>query len=151
MAVDLDESDEHLTIPSGLTIQAVHNEETFEEWTHIAASCLQLSDFETYLFDVFADLGFDLSTHYHIGFLKGNPVATSLFFLAAGVAGIYWVGTVPEVRRQGIGIAITLAALLGARAQRYGVGTLYSSPMAYDVYRRLGFQECCKMSHYVMG
>jgi GNAT superfamily N-acetyltransferase len=101
------------------------------------------------LFDLLLDLGFDLPLRHYVGLLNGEPIATAELFLGAGVAGIYGVVTVPEARRQGIGAALTLSPLLEARAMGYRIGILHSSEMGLELYRRLGFQEYCKMSHYV--
>ena len=47
------------------------------------------------------------------------------------------------------GTTLTLAPLREARAMGYRIGLLDSSNMGLGVYRRLGFQEYCKMSYYV--
>ena len=75
-------------------------------------------------------------------------MATSASFYAAGVAGIYCVSTVERARRQGIGAAVTLAALREARDLGFTIGVLTSSEMGYPVYRRLGFVEHCRIGLY---
>jgi ribosomal protein S18 acetylase RimI-like enzyme len=91
----------------------------------------------------------DLPRQLYVGRLKGEPVATSLMFLGAGVAGIYAVSTARRARRQGVGRAMTLVPLLEARAKGYRIGTLHSSPMGLSLYRQLGFQEYCRLRLYM--
>jgi ribosomal protein S18 acetylase RimI-like enzyme len=149
MAADLLALNEDLSVPAGLMIERVEDSETLKKWAY--ASIIGFGLPETYVdawSDLFAGLGFELPLRNYIGILDGEPVATTELFLAAGVAGIYVVTTVPEARRRGIGAALTLAALREARAMGYRIGILHSSSMGLGVYRRLGFEQYCKMGHY---
>jgi GNAT superfamily N-acetyltransferase len=117
---------------------------------HTAVAGFGLPDAsESQCYDLFVGLGYDLPLRNYIGYLHGKPVATAELFLGAGVAGIYWVATVPEARRQGIGAAMTHAALREARELGVRIGILHASELGEEVYRRLGFVEHCRMSHYI--
>lgn len=152
MAVDLLALDDDPPVPSALTIEQVGDVEALKRWSHIFALAFGLPDWVgDAIFGIETSLG--LGQHaprrLYVGLLKGEPVATSLLFLGAGVAGIYCVTTVPDARRQGIGKAMTLVPLLKARAMGYRIGTLHSSPMGLGIYRGLGFQEYCELGRYV--
>jgi GNAT superfamily N-acetyltransferase len=149
MAVDLSALNEDVTAPSGLAIEHVRDTETLKEWAHasIIGCGLPETSVDTW-FDAFAGLGLDLPLRNYVGALDGEPVATSQLFVAAGVAGVYVVATLPEARRQGIGTAMTLAPLREARALGYRTGILHASGMGLGMYHRLGFREYCKLSRY---
>lgn len=78
--------------------------------------------------------------------LRATPVGYSLVLLDEGVAGIYWVGVIKRHRRQGIGSAMTRAAMEFARQREYHYAILQASGEGESVYRRLGFEEVCRMS-----
>lgn len=149
MAVDLQMLNE-VTMPVNLTIKRVDDVDSLGEFVHAAVIGFGLPDpVERLCFDLFTGLGFDLPLYNYIGYLEGKPVATSELFVGAGAAGIYWVSTVPEARRKGVGSAMTQAPLREARDMGYRVGILHSSVQGMDVYRHLGFAEHCQMSYYV--
>jgi ribosomal protein S18 acetylase RimI-like enzyme len=148
MAVELSALNEDLLNPVELVIERVGDRDTLKRWVVAFAAGFELSGSERASFDLYAGLGFDLPLRSYVGFLKGEPVATAQLFLGAGVAGVYCVSTVPQARCCGIGAALTLAALREARDEGYRAGILQSSPMGFRVYRRLGFRELCRMSHF---
>jgi GNAT superfamily N-acetyltransferase len=98
--------------------------------------------------EVYRELGLVDPWRHYLGWLGGEAVATASIYLGAGVAGVYFVMTVPEVRRRGIGGAITLAALREARDSGIQYGVLGSSPAGRSVYARLGFREYCTIDLY---
>ena len=151
MALDLQSLDEPLSYPSQLTIAHVSDEEQLNIWLRVMTAGSEIpEDGLNLLLDVVAKRGMpdDPTIHYYLGMLNGRPVATSLLYLGGGVAGIYNVATLPEVRRQGIGGALTVAPLLHARTLGYRIGVLQASPMGLNLYRRLGFREYCTFHAY---
>lgn len=149
MTADLLELNE-VMIPPHLTIKQVEDVETIREFARAAIISFGPPETnESTVINLMAGLGYDLPLRNYIGYLDGQPVATAELFLGAGVAGIYWVSTVPTARGQGIGAAITQVPLREAREMGYRIGILHSTPMGMGVYTRLGFVEYCRMSHYI--
>jgi ribosomal protein S18 acetylase RimI-like enzyme len=155
MAVDLLALNEDLPAPHGLIIEQVGDVETLKQSCQVAfkgvfgwPDCAVDALLDYYLS---VGLGAQSPRRYYMGWLKGEPVATSELVLGAGVAGIYGVATVPEARRQGIGTAMTLAALREARALGYRVSVLFTGEKGtppFRLYHRIGFREYCKLGGY---
>jgi GNAT superfamily N-acetyltransferase len=149
MAVVLDALVEPVP-PARLSIARVENLDTLRAWNRTFAAGYEIPpQMAEHFRDPIAGIGLDDSLQHYLAYLDGIPVATSSLWLAAGVAGIYNVATLPEARGQGIGAAITLAPLRDARAMGYHAGILQSSEMGFKVYQRLGFRHLCAMDHYV--
>jgi ribosomal protein S18 acetylase RimI-like enzyme len=151
MAVDLRALDQHLSYPSNLTITHVRDNQQLKTWIRVMTIGSEIpQEGLTLLLDMATKQGIkeDSTVHYYLGIVDEQPVATSLLYLGGGVAGIYNVTTLPEVRRQGIGTALTVVPLLEARAKGYRIGTLQSTPMGLNLYRRLGFREYCTFQAY---
>jgi GNAT superfamily N-acetyltransferase len=81
--------------------------------------------------------------------VSGSAVATSRVLLYQGVAMVHGVATVPEARRQGIGSAVTVAALRFARERGCRIGVLQASSMGQGPYRRIGFRQIAPYGRYV--
>jgi GNAT superfamily N-acetyltransferase len=147
MAADLAQLPEDLPPLDGLTIRPVQDLPGLRQWVHVNRVGFGLPDYaEGRLFDLFADVAFGLPMQCYLAELDGQPVGTSQFFLSAGVAGIYNVTVLPEVRGRGIGAAVALAALREARRRGYRISILQASRLGYPVYRRLGFQDYGKLN-----
>ena len=85
---------------------------------------------------------------HFVASLDGAPVGCATVFLGAGVAGLYHVGTVQKARGKGIGKAVTLAALEHARDLGVRTSILHASKEGEPIYRQIGFEEVCKVSHW---
>jgi GNAT superfamily N-acetyltransferase len=150
MVADLKELHEDLRPLPGLMIVPVENIQALRQWVHIMRIGFGIPEYaEGRLFDLFADVAFEPPMQSYLAVLNGQPVGTSQFFLSAGVAGVYNVTCLPEARGQGIGAAVTLAAMREARLRGYRISILQASHLGYPVYRRLGFQDYGKLNVYL--
>ncbi len=148
MAAELSRLPQDMPNPEGLVVRQVVDEDALEQWSTVLCNGMALGGSEQRILNLYRPLGYELPLRSYIALLRGKPVATSQLFLASGVAGIYCVATVSEARGKGIGSAITFHALTEARGMGYHIAILHSSPMGYNVYRRLGFSEYCRMTRY---
>lgn len=148
MAVDLASLDEHISLPENFMIQKVTEKELIETWGEIFIKCSGFPEFMTHPVSERTLYANSDTLLTYMGWLDGKPVATSQMVLANGVAGMYNIGTIPEARRHGIGLEMTLLPLLFARSQGYEIGVLTASGMGVGVYHSLGFREICEINLY---
>jgi ribosomal protein S18 acetylase RimI-like enzyme len=76
-----------------------------------------------------------------VAYIDDAPAACAMTLVSHGVAGVFYVATVENARRRGLGDALTRMAAgagfaLGARAAWLG-----ASDMGADLYRRIGFSD----------
>lgn len=150
MAVRLSALPHSIPHPEHLVIRVVEDLDTLEEWVRTFMLGYGLPEaWARNFFELLASLGLGLPLRHYLGTLDGEPVSNSTLLLEAGVAGVYNVATIPRVRGQGIGAALTLAPLQQAAELGYQAGVLQSSEIGFNVYRRLGFQHICQMDHFL--
>jgi len=86
----------------------------------------------------------------YVGFEQGQPVCTAAIVVAAGVIGIYSVGTLPGYRRRGLAEAL-LRAVLADVSSETGMSSfaLQSTRAGYHLYRRMGFEDVGRFAVYL--
>ena len=146
MVADLASLPERYATPKDLLIKRVEQETELDSFCRVVCDVFGMPEFVAdAFFDLFLHLGFDSPLINYLGLIDDQVVATSSVFLGAGVAGLYNVAAVESARRKGVGAAMTAIPLLEAHAAGYRVSTLEASESGFNVYRRLGFQEYCKL------
>jgi GNAT superfamily N-acetyltransferase len=84
----------------------------------------------------------------YLGYEGQRPVATSLGFSHAGLGGVFFVATLPEVRGRGYGTAMTWQAITGARDEGCLTSCLQASKAGYPVYRKMGYRDVVEYSQW---
>ncbi|MDG2423967.1 MAG: GNAT family N-acetyltransferase [Phycisphaerales bacterium] len=95
------------------------------------------------------EAGTDAMQARYFGVFKDDQmVATSLACMDDSLGGIYCVTTLAEVRKQGLGEAITGLAIQAIKDAGYPIVVLQSSDMGASIYTRMGFQKCGGIPFY---
>ena len=160
MAIDLRNlHDEHaeLTDIQGLEISLINNEVQLNDFVHAYIVATNSNPkMQSGLASLFTMSGYKETDHWSLyaAMFHGEVVATTALFTGAGVAGIYLVSTVAEVRRRNIATTIVTHVLKQALNAGYTIGTLQSSKEGLGLYQKLGFREYCSFplfTRYYLG
>jgi GNAT superfamily N-acetyltransferase len=143
MACPLDALPE-VAAPDGLSVERVRGEAELRALADVLAAGFGEGEVEArWAESVWAKIGFadDTPWRHYLARLEGRPVGcASLFVHPCDVGGIYFVCTHPDYRRRGIGAAVTMAAMRGARDLGCRLAVLGTSDQGRPVYERLGFR-----------
>lgn len=128
--------------PANFTVEEIKDSAGFADFQRVLMESFQMVESAAHAWvEAIETFGFDNPPWAsYLGRLDGEPVATTIIFKGAGVAGVNAVAAVPAVRGKGIGGAMTLLPLLEARAQGYHHAVLMSSEMGIRSYQRIGFR-----------
>jgi GNAT superfamily N-acetyltransferase len=151
MAADLERLGSPPPTPAGVAIEEAVDADGLLEHTRLTAIGFGMpSELETAFRELVLALPYGPGTpmRYFLARERGQPVGTSLLIFSGGAAGVFNVITAPEARSRGVGAAVTDVALRTAREEGQRIAVLESSRLGYNVYRRVGFAEYCKVGHF---
>jgi len=151
MAIDLNTYDNFKDNHPDIEVNRVNDEKTLELWCRIAVTGFEMpSEVKEDWCRWYSAIGLDKHApiEHYLARFRGEPVATASLFYAEGVVGIYNVATVPQYRRRGTGYTLMRNILHTAAKCGYQVAILQSSNKGLPLYKKLGFQEYCKVISY---
>ena len=128
--------------PPGLEIRPVAVDADRLDFIAVARSAYQVYGIEPELYDdTFASLESLAAPHIQgfVGRVDGEPVAVAAVYVTHGVAGINWVGTLPERARRRYAEAVTWAAIREGFRRGAALASLQPTQMGRPVYERMGF------------
>jgi ribosomal protein S18 acetylase RimI-like enzyme len=77
------------------------------------------------------------------------PSAAAMLHFSHGIAGVYWVGTIPDARGKGHASAVTRHVTNGAFDAGARAVVLQATPFGEPVYRKLGYEEVTRYPWYL--
>jgi len=137
-------------MPPGLEIEPVSSDLALREWAWVATLGLfnRPESEADYFYELMRSAKACGRLDFFLGRYEGRPAASSAAFFHDGIAGIYFVATLPEFRRKGFGRSITFAPLRKAQGAGARGAILQASALGEAVYRRLGFQRYGTMGQF---
>jgi len=156
MTVDLTAFEPRPWSPDGARVTEVETTSDLEAWLSVRRVNLGLDDATIAAWrKAHGEFGFGPTSRlrHFVGWQGDRAVAGASLFLDEhdGTAGIYHVDVLAEVRGQGHGKAVTVAALQAAQEQDYELGVLSASALGTPVYLRLGFRIVGMVTVFVGG
>jgi hypothetical protein len=82
----------------------------------------------------------DPKVHLFVGCLDGRTVGKAIAIESESTCGVYDVATLDSAMRQGVGTALTWAAITAGQEAGFDTIVLQSSPMGYSLYSEIGFR-----------
>ena len=134
-----------------LEIRRVTDAAAYDAYERIVSPILSPSPtFTAALRQASLRIGFaeDAPEVHFLGYVGGEPVATTSLLTSGGAAGIYNVATAEPHRGRGIAAQMTAHAIAVGGRRGLKVATLQSSTMGRRVYERLGFTLACELVPY---
>ncbi len=132
----------------GMTITWVKSASHQNDWTRVVARSFRFPRSARRRLGQSLEVGSNQDMRHLLAFLGGRPVAACSLFVKDGVAGVYLVSTIPEMRGMGLGTYLTWFALTQAREMGCRLAVLQSTARARSIYESLGFESHCFIEVY---
>jgi ribosomal protein S18 acetylase RimI-like enzyme len=144
MTIELDKLEHDGTLPKGFSLETVKDEKSLLEWGHTFNRANETPEFAGMSWvEATRQIGIERAPWtLYLGRFEGQLVAVNILFCGVGVASVYGVAVIPEMRGRGFGKAVTAIPFLRARDMGYRYGVLFSTPEGHPVYQKLGFEDC---------
>lgn len=138
----------------GFKIKAVQGGAERRDWAWLTCNAFELdADVRAAMSDCEAGIPERLHGDQprYIGYLDGRAIAVSSLVMAAGLAGVYAVATLPEARTRGIGTAMTLHAMAEGKRRGAESAVLQATEMGKPVYEKIGFSTIFDYDLYLQS
>lgn len=138
-------------LPENLTIVPVRTAEQAQIWSDLVVESNQMAGYNEELAETLISGGLDASAkmQHIIGLLDDEPVATASVTLSNGVAGVFNIAVLPDMRQQGIGRIMTETVMKIGTEQGYHYAVLQSSPMGEALYQKMGYETIAPVHQYI--
>jgi ribosomal protein S18 acetylase RimI-like enzyme len=136
---------------AGISLQWVEGAERFEQFLTVCSEAYGAIGMPAGVVEeAIVDLRAFASPWVHsVVALEGDkPLAAAQVVMSHGIAGIYWVGTVPAARGRGLAEAVTRAVTSRAFELGAAAVTLQASVQGEPIYRRLGFETLYRYENW---
>ncbi len=146
-----------LTFPDGypLEIREVSDKSGLADFLKVLQGLLDKKEFEavkTFYEGVSKELlSKKCKEHFFVGYEDGKPIGCASSFCHDGIASIFNVIVLPEMRGNGFGKALTLCAMEDARRRGMGTCHLTATDDATGLYAKLSFKEIKKLKVFAIS
>jgi ribosomal protein S18 acetylase RimI-like enzyme len=135
-------------VPDGIEIRLATNAQDANDFASVTAEAFQMTSAIGKLAAAQIGVSKDSKVRAFVARENGKPISAAMAFVDQGIAGLYYVGTIPTARGRGLGSLCTLTATnagfdLGARAV-----ILQASQQGQTFYERIGYEVLTRYRWY---
>ncbi|MFX0033655.1 MAG: GNAT family N-acetyltransferase [Promethearchaeota archaeon] len=131
------------SLPAGVEIREAIEESEVNKFQELTAWRWGVpSDYQQKLQTIFRCFNIGkpgAKAHVWVAWRDGVPIAKAASYYGDGSVGIYGVATKPEERGQGLASVLMVETMKAAKQAGQKLVVLHSSPLAENLYKRLGF------------